>query len=75
MSPFKSKAQQRLFWAKVNKGEISKEKAEEWEAETPNRAKLPEKAKKPAPKGGKAVKPKPRPPSKVKPKPKAKSKK
>jgi len=72
--PFKSKAQERLFWAKVGRGEISKEKAEEWEAETPNRAKLPERVKKPAPRGGKAVKPKPRPASKPRAKPKAKPK-
>lgn len=72
--PFKSKAQERLFWAKVGKGEISKEKAEEWEAETPNRAKLPEKVRQPKAKGGTKAKPKPRPPSKVKAKPKPKKK-
>jgi hypothetical protein len=44
--PFKSKAQRRLFWAKVGRGEISKEKAEEWEKETPNKEKLPERLKK-----------------------------
>lgn len=38
--PFQSEAQRRLFWAKVNEGEISKAKALEWEHETPNR-KLP----------------------------------
>jgi len=39
--PFKSESQRRLFWAKVNRGEISKAKAEEWERETPKK-KLPE---------------------------------
>jgi len=39
--PFKSKAQRRLFWAKVNQGEISEDKAREWERETVNKD-LPE---------------------------------
>lgn len=43
--PFKSKAQRRLFWAKVGRGEISKAKAEEWEHETKSK-KLPERVKK-----------------------------
>ena len=42
--PFKSKAQRRLFWAKVGRGEISKEKAKEWEKETKGK-KLPERLK------------------------------
>jgi hypothetical protein len=32
--PFKSKAQQRLFWAKVGRGEIPYPVAKEWEKET-----------------------------------------
>ncbi len=65
--PFKSKAQRRLFWAKVGRGEISKEKALEWEKETPNKKALPERLKKkPA-----AKKPAPRARSKNKPKSKA----
>jgi hypothetical protein len=40
--PFKSKAQRRLFWAKVNRGEISEAKAKEWEHETKSKASLPE---------------------------------
>lgn len=46
--PFKSEAQRRLFWAKVNRGEISKETAEEWEHATPKKGKLPEHVKKSA---------------------------
>jgi hypothetical protein len=42
--PFKSESQRRLFWAKVNRGEISKEKALEWEHETKKKH-LPEKVK------------------------------
>jgi len=38
--PFKSEAQRRLFWAKVNKGEMPKSTAERWEKETLNK-KLP----------------------------------
>jgi hypothetical protein len=56
--PFKSKAQRRLFWAKVGRGEISKEKAEEWEHETPNKGKLPEKVKQPKAKPKPAARPK-----------------
>jgi|PlaIllAssembly_1097288.scaffolds.fasta_scaffold00046_8 hypothetical protein len=39
--PFKSEAQRRLFWAKVGRGEISRETAEKWEAHTPNKDELP----------------------------------
>ena len=39
--PFKSEAQRRLFWAKVNKGEMPKSTAERWEKETPDDKKLP----------------------------------
>jgi len=45
--PFKSEAQRRLFWAKVNRGEIAKSKAEEWEHETKDKN-LPEHVKKKA---------------------------
>jgi len=44
--PFKSKAQQRKFFAMANRGEISKAKAEEWAHETPDIKKLPEHKKK-----------------------------
>ena len=64
--PFKSKAQRRLFWAKVGRGEISKAKAEEWEAETPNKKALPERLKK------KPAAKRPAPKAKAKPAPKAK---
>jgi hypothetical protein len=40
--PFKSKAQRKLFWAKANRGEISKSTVREWEHATKNKAKLPE---------------------------------
>lgn len=52
MSPFKSKSQQRLFfaaatskkkWKKGKRPNISLEKAKEWEEETPNKKSLPEK--------------------------------
>ena len=39
--PFKSESQRRLFWAKVNRGEISKEEALKWERETKDKD-LPE---------------------------------
>ena len=39
--PFRSESQRRFFWAKVNRGEISKATAEEWERETKGK-KLPE---------------------------------
>lgn len=42
--PFKSESQRRLFWAKVDRGEISKSKALEWEHATKNK-KLPEKVR------------------------------
>ena len=45
--PFKSKAQRRLFWAKVDKGEITEAKAREWERETKDKN-LPEHIKKKA---------------------------
>ena len=41
--PFKSKAQQRLFFAKENRGELPKGKAKEWADETPDIKSLPEK--------------------------------
>jgi hypothetical protein len=41
--PFKSKAQQKLFFAKEARGELPKGKAEEWAKETPNIKNLPEK--------------------------------
>ena len=40
--PYKSESQRRLFWAKVNRGEISQAEAEKWERETPKNKKLPE---------------------------------
>ena len=41
--PFRSKAQRRLFYAMLRRGEISKEKVEEWERETKRqKKKLPE---------------------------------
>jgi len=40
--PFKSKAQRRLFWRKVDAGEISRAVAEEWERATPDIDALPE---------------------------------
>ena len=43
--PFKSEAQRRLFWAKVNRGEIKRSVAEEWESATPKGKKLPEHVK------------------------------
>jgi hypothetical protein len=43
--PFKSKAQRRLFWAKENRGEISKKTVEEWEHATKNKKSLPEHVK------------------------------
>ena len=55
---FKSKAQMRLFYAKAQRGEISKGKVEGWENATPNIKGLPErlkkkKGKKPSRSGGK----------------------
>jgi hypothetical protein len=44
--PFKSKAQERLFAAKMNRGEISKKTFDEWAHATPNISKLPEHVKK-----------------------------
>lgn len=40
--PFKSKAQRRLFYAKADKGEISKDTVKKWEKETTDKN-LPEK--------------------------------
>lgn len=41
--PFKSEAQRRLFYAKAARGEISKEKVDEWQAATKKQGKkLPE---------------------------------
>lgn len=42
--PFRSESQRRKFWAMVNRGEISRGTAEEWEAATPP-GKLPERVK------------------------------
>ena len=44
--PFKSKSQQRLFFAKEERGELPKGKALEWARETKNMKKLPEHVKK-----------------------------
>jgi hypothetical protein len=46
--PFKSKAQQRLFFAKAQQpgSGITEDKAKEWAHETPNIKKLPEHVKK-----------------------------
>jgi hypothetical protein len=41
--PFKSKAQRRLFYAKMNRGEISKKTIDEWEKDTPKN--IPERKK------------------------------
>lgn len=46
--PFKSEAQRRKFYAMANRGEISRETVNEWEAATPKGKKLPERAKKSA---------------------------
>jgi len=43
MSPFKSKSQARLFFAKEARGELKKGEAEKWAHETPNIKRLPEK--------------------------------
>lgn len=40
--PFKSKAQQRFFFAAAERGEIPKATAERWAHETPNIKSLPE---------------------------------
>lgn len=40
--PYKSKSQERLFFAKEARGELPKGKAEEWAHETKNIKKLPE---------------------------------
>lgn len=45
--PFKSKAQRRLFYAKMRRGEISKAEVEKWERETGGRH-LPERVRKKA---------------------------
>ena len=39
--PFKSKAQQRLFFAKESHGELPRETAHRWASETPNIRRLP----------------------------------
>jgi hypothetical protein len=44
--PFKSKAQQRLMFAKEARGELPKGTSEEWAHATPNIKKLPERLKK-----------------------------
>ena len=43
--PFKSKAQERLFFAKESRGELPKGTAEKWAHETKNIKKLPNKVK------------------------------
>lgn len=47
-APFKSEAQRRLFYAKEERGEISKAEVNKWEAETPKGKKLPEHVEKKA---------------------------
>lgn len=44
--PFKSEAQRRKFYAMADRGEISKETVEHWQAATPKGKKLPEHVKK-----------------------------
>jgi hypothetical protein len=44
--PFKSKAQQKLFYAKEARGELPKGTAEKWSEHMPNIKKLPEHVKK-----------------------------
>jgi len=44
--PYKSKAQEKLFFAKEERGELPKGTAIEWAHETPNIKKLPEHVKK-----------------------------
>jgi hypothetical protein len=44
--PFKSKAQEKLFFAKEERGELPKGTAEEWAHKTKNIKKLPEHVKK-----------------------------
>lgn len=46
--PFKSKAQMRLFYAKAARGEMPKETVKEWQSETKDPKKLPEKLHKKA---------------------------
>lgn len=46
--PFKSKAQQRLFFAKEKRGELPKGTAELWTKHTPDIKSLPEHVKKKA---------------------------
>jgi hypothetical protein len=41
--PFKSKAQERLFFAKEKRGELPAGTAKRWAAETPSQKALPEK--------------------------------
>lgn len=43
--PFKSEAQRKLFHAKADRGEISKETVHEWEHATKNKKELPEHVK------------------------------
>ena len=44
--PFRSRSQVRKFGAMVRRGEMSKEKFEEWLKATPNIKRLPERVKK-----------------------------
>jgi len=46
--PFKSKAQRRLFYAKMNRGEMSPGMVKKWESHTPKDKTLPEKVEKKA---------------------------
>ena len=46
--PFKSQAQRRLFYAKMNRGEMSPEMVKTWESHTPKDKNLPEKMEKKA---------------------------
>ena len=43
--PFRSKAQRRLFYHLANKGKISPNTVQRWEAHTPKTKPLPEKKK------------------------------
>ena len=45
--PYKSRAQERLFFAKESRGELPKGTAEEWAHETKSIKNLPEHVKKP----------------------------
>jgi hypothetical protein len=46
--PFKSKAQRRKFYALKSEGKMDQETIDEWESETKNKKKLPERIEKAA---------------------------